>query len=248
MIRYVKKEWAFVTCALLLAVAGGGMSMAMKKFEMYARKIPLPLKKSLESMDQSDLGPYKVLKKLKIDNKDILDNLGTEDYIQWYLEDTHVDPASLGSHCFLFITYYSLPDRVPHVPEECFAGSGFQQLSSEPLTLEIRKQDGPETVPARQLIFAGSKPDLLGRSETFSVFYLFNVNGGYANSRETVRLALNKNIFGKYSYFCKVEWHFLDSNGNKMNPATKEAIAASQKLLEVILPILETEHWPAWEK
>jgi hypothetical protein len=75
--------------------------------------------------------------------------------------------------------------------------------------------------------------------------YFFKVNGQYAGSREEARIALNKNLFGKYSYFCKVELVF---NVSSVAPSKEEAVAASEKLLAVILPILEQEHWPDWER
>ena len=84
----------------------------------------------------------------------------------------------------------------------------------------------------------------LWKSRKFPVLYLFNVNEVYANSRENARVALNKNIFGKYSYFCKVEVAF---NRTSVAPRKEEAVAASEKLLSVILPILEREHWPVME-
>ena len=77
------------------------------------------------------------------------------------------------------------------------------------------------------------------------VFYFFKVNGDYASSREEARILLNKNLFGKYSYFSKVELIF---NQNIGALDKNEALTASQKLLGIILPILETEHWPDWEK
>jgi hypothetical protein len=58
-------------------------------------------------------------------------------------------------------------------------------------------------------------------------------------------MTLNKNIFGKHSYFCKVELVF---NQQSPPPGKEEAVQASQKLLRLILPILEAEHWPEWEE
>jgi hypothetical protein len=81
--------------------------------------------------------------------------------------------------------------------------------------------------------------------------YFFSVNKEYANNREQTRFILNKNIRSKHSYFCKVEWKFFNAGhgaggwGKSVYyPDKEEAITASQKLLSVILPILEKEHWP----
>jgi hypothetical protein len=53
-------------------------------------------------------------------------------------------------------------------------------------------------------------------------------------------------MFGKYSYFSKVEWKFYNIKfGSSTYPDKQEASAASEKLLGVILPILEKDHWPS---
>ncbi len=252
---------AFLICAAVLAIAGSGMSIAIKSFGVYLKKEPFPLKKSLDLLDENGLGPYNVISKEKIENEDIIKELGTEDYIEWNLEDSQAAANSAVRYCTLFITYYELPDRVPHVPEECYTGGGYQKLSSDSITLEINK-DGtvrhlestslpsgsvPEKIPGRYLIFAttnSSYRELSGDTK-FPVLYFFNVNGEYKGNREDARFALNKNIRSKYSYFCKVEWKFFNVRfGTTVYPKKEEAIVASQKLLEVILPILEGEHWP----
>jgi hypothetical protein len=100
---------AFLICVLVLAGAGAGMSVTMKKLGIIFEKEPLPLKKSLEFLDERNLAPYKVvLPKLKITNEEILKALGTEDYIQWVLEDTEQAANSPVKNCLLFITYYEL--------------------------------------------------------------------------------------------------------------------------------------------
>jgi hypothetical protein len=118
---------AFLVCVGVLAVSAGTMSMAIKLSGAYLKKEPLPPKNPLSRMDTSKLAPYKVVNKQEINNQDILESLGTEDYIQWTLEDKSVPADSAARFCSLFITYYELPDKVPHVPEACYTGSGFQQ-------------------------------------------------------------------------------------------------------------------------
>ncbi|MHC4397085.1 MAG: hypothetical protein ACYS1A_15710 [Planctomycetota bacterium] len=243
---------AFLICTALLAVAGVGMSIAVERFELILKKEPLPLKKSLVLLDENSLAPYKVISKEKIENAEIVKNLGTEDYIEWVLEDSDAvaDPVEIGiGRYLLFITYYGLPDRVPHIPEECFAGVGYQRLASESMTFEVIKDGVREKIPAKHIVFADTNSNSWGRDTKFSVLYLFNVNGRYVNSRKDTRLVLGKNIFGKSSYFCKVEWYFIDpSTAARRYPQEEQIVAASQKLLGVILPILEKEHWPSFGK
>jgi len=131
-------------------------------------------------------------------------------------------------------------------------GSGFQRLASDSVTLEL----GTQKIPARYLVFASADSDYWRESTKFPVLYFFKVNKDYVSSRGNARLVLNKNIRGKHSYFCKVEWKFFNTKFGaeerlgsvRVYPGKEEALAASQKLLSVILPILEKEHWPIWEK
>lgn len=225
------------------------MSIAIKSFGVYLKKEPLPLKKPLDLLDEKDLAPYKVVRKEKIENEEVVKSLGTEDYIQWQLEDIDAAADSPVRYCSLFITYYDLPDRVPHVPEECYTGSGYQRLSSDSVTLEINKDSVEEKIPGKYLVFAGTNSGHWGKSTKFPILYLFNINGLYANSREDARIILNKNLFGKYSYFSKVEWKFFNTRFDAtIYPSKEDAVTASQKLLGIILPILEKEHWPDVEK
>jgi len=232
---------AFVICVAVLFITAAGMSFTVKKFGMVLQKDPLPLRQSLEFLDRNGVGPYTVVVKQKIENQDVLRQLGTEDYIQWVLEDTEASAASTVKQCVLFITYYSLPDRVPHVPEECYTGGGFQRLSSERVPVVLNSRE----IAVKYLVFASSGSGPWMSNIKFPIFYLFSVNGQYTNSREDTRLVLNKNIFGKYSYFSKVEWKFFGNKlGDNIYPSKEDAIIASQKLLKTVLPILEKEHWP----
>lgn len=238
---------AFLICAVVLVIAGSGMSIAIRSLGVHLKKDTLPLKKTLDLLDQKGLSPYEVVSKRKIEKQEVVKGLGTEDYIEWELEDTQASSESAARRCLLFVTYYELPDSVPHVPEECYMGSGYQRLASDSVMLETDEVGGEGKIPARYLVFASTKFDRWGKITRFPVLYLFNVNGVYANSRDGARFALYKNLRSKYSYFSKVEWKFFNTRfGSKTYPSKKEAIAASQKLLSVVLPILEKEHWPDW--
>jgi len=238
---------AFLICALVLAAGGAGMSMTMKRLGIILEKEPLPLRKSLELLDEGSLSPYRIVPpKLRIENKEVLKALGTSDYIQWVLEDSEEAAGSPVKRCLLFITYYRFADRVPHVPEECWTGGGYQKLRSEGVTFEINDNVNFEaSISAKYLVFGPKKTSLWQDRVRIPNLYFFKVNGQYAGSREEARIALNKNLFGESSYFCKVELVF---NRSSTVPGKEAAVRASEKLLSVILPILEREHWPEWEK
>lgn len=235
---------AFLICACLLAITAGGMSMAIKAAGIYTKKEPLSLKKPLSDLDKSNLASYKVIGKSKIENQDILNTLGTNDYIQWTLENTSAPAESKTRLCTLFITYYPLPDIVPHRPEECYIGGGLQGIKFETVTLMAIQGLYEREIKARYLVFADTKSESSLGETSFPIFYTFNANGKYGD-RDDVRRALNRNLFGKFSYFSKVEWKFYNIvSGRTTYPNKQEAIAASEKLISVILPVLEKEYWP----
>ncbi|MBN2136335.1 MAG: hypothetical protein JW720_00870 [Sedimentisphaerales bacterium] len=229
---------AFIICVVVLALSG----VVMSKFHI--EQVPWPLKKSLSLLDQSNLDPYRVVAKLEISDKDTLDALGTSDYIQWVLEDTEVPPESPLHRVVLFITYYPLADRVPHVPEECYVGAGHELLASGEMEYTIGQEGGVRVIPGTHLVFQKSASNYWGTDEKFSAFYLFRVNNTYAGDRDDVRLALNKSMFATHSYFSKVEWSYSTGSNKQSFLDNTEAKKAGEKLLAVILPIVEAEHWP----
>ena len=229
---------AFLICVAVLALAGAGMSIAKKQLGLYLKKEPLPLKTSLDALSEAKLAPYQVVSKRSIRAPAVLEALGTEDYIQWVLEDPCEPLDGAVRKVLVFITYYRLPDRVPHVPEECYTGGGYQRLATDAVTFQVDGPDGTRDIPGRYLLFGASAADV---RQAFPVLYLFRVNNEYAGSRDDARVALNRNLFGKYSYFSKVELVF---NQSHVAPTRAEAADASEILLAVILPLLEQEHWP----
>jgi len=232
---------AFVICVAVLAVAGAGMSLARKQLGLYLKKEPLPLKKSLDSMDEAKLAPYRVTAKQTIANPEVLKSLGTEDYIEWVLDDPCEPQDSPVRQALLFVTYYGLPDRVPHVPEECYTGGGYQRLATNGVTFDVGAAGQTRSIPGRYLLFGAARGDIWHAGRQFPVLYLFRVNGEYAGNRDDARIALNRNIFSRYAYFCKIELAF---NQGSVAPGRAEAVKASERLLGVVLPILEQEHWP----
>lgn len=258
------KQPAFLICVAVLAVAAGGMDMLISYLDLQLKKLPLPLRKSLDELDESALqaAGYRVVTKTTIDNADVLEALGTEDYIQWTLQDERVSETSPVRYCAIFVTYYTgNPDQVPHVPEECYFGGGYQRLDEEGVVVktgtvgsqlgesDTAKSSADKTISARCLTFGTKDADLWQAPTNFRVLYFFKVNGEYAGSREQVRAVMNKNLFSKYSYYSKVEWRFFNvSPGGAMVAATKEqAVAASSRMLTAVVNLLEKEHWPDWE-
>ncbi len=232
---------AFLLCVIVLACACVVMAIVLPGI---GDKQFCPLMKPLDRLDEHDLSPFEVVDKRVIDNADVVMELGTEDYIQWILEDTETESGSPVHRYMLFITYYGLPDRVPHVPEECYTGGGHQRLASDSVTFDVKGDEYEKRLDGKYLVFGSVETNSWRTGHKFPVLYFFKVNGEYANSRDEARIALNKNLFGRYSYFSKVEIVF---NQDAFAPGKEEATKAAGKLLGVILPILEQAHWPDWE-
>jgi hypothetical protein len=238
------RQPAFLIGTVVLALAGVGMSLATQRLGLYLKKEPLPLKRPLDAIEEGRLAPYKVSAKVPIENEDILQSLGTRDYIQWVLEDPRESVQSPVRKMLLFITYYQQPDRVPHVPEECYTGGGYQRLATNAVSFRIGAAGDLREIPGRYLLFDRVSHDVSLSVPQSPVVYLFRVNGEYAGSRDEARMALNKNLFSKHAYFCKIEMVF---NQSSTAPTREAATAAGERLLAVLLPLLEQEHWPDLE-
>ncbi|MHC4616619.1 MAG: hypothetical protein ACYTEQ_02570 [Planctomycetota bacterium] len=235
---------AFLICVLVLALAGIGMD------RLHVEKVPFRLKRPFDLFDANSLTHYNVISKERIDNEEVVRELGTTDYIQWILEDPDASEDSAVRKCLLFVTYYELPDYVPHVPEECYIGAGHRVLASDSVTFQIGsalKRPEHENIKGKYVVFSTTNSQDWRGDTKFSILYLFNVNGMYTDSRESARWILNKYVFSKYVYFSKVEWKFFNTKfGQTIYPRKEEAVAASVRLLSALLPVLEREFWPDW--
>lgn len=230
---------AFVICTAFLAICAGGLKVAAQKMQWHLRKEPIYLKKPLDQLDKTRLAPYRFVRSDKIPD-DILAELGTEEYIQWALDDQSVDRSDPLRFVSLFVTYYTGdPDMVTHTPDVCYVGSGGEITDRR--NTEIRVPGcGLQDDRLLVRILTVSLPGDFGRQERF-VLYFFAVNGRYDCRRERLRLILN-NVHDKYSYFSKVEFSFP-----KASAVNRErALAATEKMLRKLMPILVSDHWPTW--
>jgi hypothetical protein len=237
---------SFIVCFAVLLTAAVAKEAVIRTLGVQMVKEAIPLQHPFEDMDPAALAPFELKDKTRIQNRDVLESLGTEEYLQWILEDSEALPGSPTRYCSLFITYYTgNPDMVPHVPDECYVGGGNSRTGSDMVTLDI---PGKGSIPFQYVMFQSISEDGM-TIDNFSVQYFFHVNGKYSSSRTDTRLILGSNWFSKYSYFCKVEWKFygFDSFG-VIYPDKEETLKASSKLLSKVLPELEKNHWPDWEK
>lgn len=239
----------FVVIAVVLLVAGLGIRAAAEKFRLHFRKLPVYMQQSLDAFAREDLGRYRIIDMdpdtkeidtIKIPD-DVIEELGTDMYLQAVVEDTQLpnnDPTRLMT---LFVTYYTGdPDQVPHVPDVCYVGGGHESVSAENLVVSVPGiGQNSDKLPIRVLEFTQGK--FLGGVKP--VMYFFSVNGGYTETRAGARKAL-ADIRERYAYFSKVEVAFADRS---RQPDKQQAVQACERLLQVVVPLLHEKYWPDWE-
>ncbi len=237
----LRHPW-FLGCAAMLVVFAIGFEVMAKRMNVWMIKKPLPLKKKLDEMDQQKLLPYKLAQPPIQIHPEMINELGTNQYIQWILKDTslpnHHNPETWVQ---LFVTYYTgNPDQVPHVPEQCYLGQGNTKVKDELIEVEIPKLGAGVKIPLHLLVFRMSAT--FGNRESL-VLYTFHANGKFSATRTGVRLLLG-DPSDRYAYFSKLELTFGLSQAL---PPIDQALEAGKKFLQTVVPVLVEDHWPDWE-
>ena len=238
----------YYVCLAVLMTAAVGIQVVAASLGQVLRKNAIPLKRSQLESDARKLAPEYGLHPqppLPI-NHEMLETLGTEEYLSWRIVDQRSEKESPVSLAHVFVTYYTgKPDMVPHVPDECYVAGGATPVGS-PRTIEVPVK--AVRVPLRLVSFVPktSLRSLTGNDrDTVNVLYFFLTNGQYKTTRDGVRLA-QANLFERYSYYAKVEIQFSDYNETRKAGA-EQSIAATGPLLNKLLPILLEDHLPDWE-
>ncbi len=236
----IARKPGFLMCLALLAVFATAFQVLTKNMQF--RKLPLPLKKPLDQLDVKQLAPYQLEYRSPPIKSEVLDELGTNEYIQWAFSDTSITDASSPERLVnLFVTYYTgKPDQVPHVPEKCYLGSGYRTVSRTDREVSIPALGPGFTIPVQVLEFERSA--LFGQ-ENKIVIYTFNANGQFVASRGDVQAVVG-NPLTQHAYFSKLELTFGSRNDL---PSKERALQAGDRFLQVIVPRLVKDHWPDWE-
>ena len=233
---------AFLLCVAVLGLAGAGMSVAKKQLGLYMKKEPLPSEEAAQRDGRGEAGPVPRGGQLQHRERG-----HTE-----VPRDGGLHPVGPGrpprprrqSRTKRVAVHHVLQASGSRAARAGGMLHGRRLSAGSPRTgspSSSAQQGDARSIPGRYLLFGASAGNVLQGGGQFPVLYLFRVNGEYAGSRDDARMALNKNIFGKHAYFCKIELVF---NQGYVAPAKAAATEASEKLLSVILPILEQEHWP----
>ncbi len=222
----------FVVAVLLLGAAAILAGPVAARLDLTQGKKALPLRAPLSSLDPTRLDPYTVVRAQRL-GPEMVEALGTDRYIAWRLEDTSAaadSPIRIGD---LFVTYYSGGvDLVPHTPDVCYLGSGYNPKGAHE-NKQIQMPSVGATVPIRVCSFV--KTAIFNSDET-TVVYTFYCNGRFVNTRTGVRILIN-DPRKTHSYFAKIEVSFPRAD-------RKSAVEGARKLFDKVLPILVREHFP----
>lgn len=228
----------FVLSVVLLGTAAFLSGPIASLLEFRLAKRALPLKKPLAAVRESALDPYRIRKRNALAPA-VVDALGTEEYLDWLMEDTSVERSSPTRFLRLFVTYYSGGSNlVPHTPDVCYLGAGY--ALSQPH--ENKKIEVPALgldaamVPVRLCTFA--RTAVFDRVET-SVVYTFYTNDRFLSTRTQVRLGIH-NPTHRYAFFSKVEVSFP-------NATRQQCLDGARKLFDRVLPLLIRDHWPDFQ-
>ena len=197
------KDRRFIIVSVVLLISACGIQYTARAMKLHFRKERVELRKKLQEFDTGKMWPYKLVKREKIPSE-VEEALGTKDYLQIGFEDTQArNENAFGRYVNFFVTYYTGdPDQVPHVPDVCYLGGGWDPGGEYNTVVKLPGLGLPDdTLPIRVLFFKNSR----GMTPVVqTVIYFFSVNGAFVEERTGVRLHL-ADIRLKYAYFSKVE-------------------------------------------
>lgn len=131
---------AFVVCVVLLFGVGLALPMVVKALGFYLIKLPIEASQKLTSVP-SRSGPWEQLGRDQVYSAEIQESLGTQNYIDRVYKRDNPDPSKppiiLQVHC----AYYTgTVDTVPHVPERCMVGGGWE-IAGGPWSPQVKLDD-----------------------------------------------------------------------------------------------------------
>jgi hypothetical protein len=218
---------AFLAVFAVLFVAALSLNAATQYMKLYFKKEPVPLAKALETIPR-ELGPWVQVSEDEALNPEMLDVLGTRQYVFREYVDSRLAGEKLmaefkgktekekvpliaqlqqehpGSVVRAAVTYYTgMVDTVAHIPDRCYVADGFVPSDYTTPIWDVRDRDGkPNKIEVRYITFEDSTP---GRSAIpHHVAYFFHCNGDYVSDPLAVRVHL-QSLFERYGYYAKVE-------------------------------------------
>ncbi|MBU0718191.1 MAG: EpsI family protein [Planctomycetes bacterium] len=234
--RLMTVQFGFAAVLLLLAAILAGPVAKWMSFKQ--AKLALPLKQPLGTLDVASLAPFRVMERITLEPT-VVEALGTQQYLSWLLEDTSVPADSPLKYASLAVTYYSGgADMVPHIPDVCLLGSGYEPAQAHENTEITLDWAGGELaeIPVRVCTFVKTA---IFQRQRLTVVYSFYSNGRFVATRTKVRLRINDPT-DTYAFFSKIEVSFPQAT-------RAESIDGTRKIFERVLPVLVRDHWPDFE-
>ena len=226
----------FVLAVAMLSVAAFLTGPVADLLGFIPFKSELPIRKPLNKLSEASLGGYQIKKRFTLEDV-IIEALGTEEYISWRLEAparASDDPLKVAH---LDVTYYTGGQNlVPHTPDVCMVGGGYQGVKFENKQIGIKALD--RQFPIRVCTFRKLE---LGAPGDINVVYTFYCNGDFRVNPRLVRARLNEPR-NRYAYFSKVEISFPFWGATR-----EQTVEGAKILMEGLLPELIDAHWPDFE-
>lgn len=248
---------ATVVATLILASSAIGIALVQNLGGMHFRKLEIyaPDNRQFHQLP-ADLPSWKRLGRDEIMSKEAVEELGTDNYISRHYvskEPINGKQVLIDLHC----AYYTgMIDTVPHVPERCLVGAGWEQAGAsreirvpiDPMLLAPARDVDPEIhgelytmrskVTHSRVRMPRGVEDLSIRvtpfrnqqhEASFYAGYFFIANGGVVASANGVRV-LAFNLDDDYAYYAKIQ--FTSPNVE----SAEELGEAVASLLEEMLP------------
>jgi hypothetical protein len=228
-----------VVVAALIATGTAGMYTLERALHLTFDKPPMPLRKPLAQMKrQLGAGPrYVADRPDDTMEEDILQVLGTRDYLLREYTDTTKGSSQPGAALKLNVNYYPTGSATPHVPEICWAGSGLEEAKDARFIVhDVQRADGTTQDIGMHLISFNVGETSLGESSGptryRNVAYLFEVNGDcVVTPREVISEFWRAS--NPHAYHSKIEVTIEE-------PCTQEeAEKAISDFIKVALPAVE---------
>ncbi|MDG2291424.1 MAG: exosortase/archaeosortase family protein [Phycisphaerales bacterium] len=251
---------AFVVSCLALVLGGIGLQAGASALNVYLRKDPVHLRRSLANLPAT-VGDWRMVHDIRIPEAAV-EELGTSIYLsRIYSDTTSGSTPSLSLHVAF---YTGQIDVVPHVPDRCMVAGGLMERHPEPkqFPLDIDQSewsiDPEHTLAGQAFRMASTRNWLTGEEEmvrlpvgdlvirTSEFFdpsndqerifagYFFIANGRLTPNPGGVRL-LAFNPTEQYAYYCKVQ---LTAQGGHDFDADRFLELASDLLNELLPEIM----------
>ena len=263
-----RQGWALAAVAGILAVAAIGLNGSAAWLKLNFRKEAVEPRRLIQSIP-TELGPWLMFRDTRL-SPDVEASLQTDRYVERLYVDTRKadadvvdayheaeaktpeliegvaqsalrnDPMAMVR---LHVPYYTgAVDTVPHIPDRCMLGAGFEMGERKTVYLDLPgHDDNPDgTLAASFAAFQGTGS---GQSQLTRALYFFQVNGDYEHDAITgVRKRL-QNLFESHRYFAKIEVTHDAPIGEAFDD---ESIAIMTDFLRVALPEIEAV-LPDWD-